>query len=384
MKNSPYRLQFWLLCLSSYMFFSSFSMIIAELPGYLTRLGGEQYLGLVISLFTLTAGLSRPFSGRLTDKWGRIPVMIVGAVVSGLAALMYPVLVSVPGFLLIRLIHGFSTGFKPTGTSAYVADIVPLDRRGEALGILSMFGTVGMASGPILGSWVYLQYDINTLFYFSSVFSVGSVLILMGMKETLQDKARFRLNFLMITKNDLYEPRVLVPSVVMLLTTFSFGTVSTLSPDFSDYLGIENKGVFYSFFTGSSLLVRIVGGRLSDKFGRKVVIKFSTSILAVSLLIIGTSQTVFQYFSGAFLFGIGYGLNSPTLFAWAIDLSPDHSRGRGLSTLFIFLETGIGLGALLSGTFYQGKDYLFPVIFGVAAFFSLAAFVYVSLKKDES
>ncbi|MDH5609663.1 MAG: MFS transporter, partial [Cyclobacteriaceae bacterium] len=115
-----------------------------------------------------------------------------------------------------------------------------------------------------------------------------------------------------------------------------------------------------------------------------VVIKFSTSILAVSLLIIGTSQTVFQYFSGAFLFGIGYGLNSPTLFAWAIDLSPDHSRGRGLSTLFIFLETGIGLGALLSGTFYQGKDYLFPVIFGVAAFFSLAAFVYVSLKKDES
>ena len=65
-------------------------MLIPELPGYLSRMGGEEYMGLIISLFTVTAGFSRPFSGKLTDKWGRIPVMVVGAAVSGIAALLYP------------------------------------------------------------------------------------------------------------------------------------------------------------------------------------------------------------------------------------------------------------------------------------------------------
>ena len=112
-------------------------------------------MGLIISLFTVTAGFSRPFSGKLTDKWGRIPVMVVGAAVSGIAALLYPAFTTVWGFLFIRLFHGFSTGFKPTGTSAYIADIVPANRRGEALGISSFFGSIGMASGPAIGSWVF-------------------------------------------------------------------------------------------------------------------------------------------------------------------------------------------------------------------------------------
>ena len=101
------------------------------------------------------------------------------------------------------MLHGFSAGFKPTGTSAYVADIIPAKRRGEALGILSMFGTIGMASAPILGSWIFLVYDINTLFYCSSVFSIGSVLILFGMKETLKTKEPFKLALLKIGKTDL-------------------------------------------------------------------------------------------------------------------------------------------------------------------------------------
>ena len=151
-------------------------------------MGGEEYLGLIISLFTLTAGLSRPFSGKLTDQWGRIPVMVIGAVVSAVGSVMYPFISGVYGFLLIRLFHGFSTGFKPTATSAYVADLVPFDRRGEALGMLSMFGTIGTASAPVIGSMIYLNFGINTLFYASAAFAMLSVLILIGMEETLSPR----------------------------------------------------------------------------------------------------------------------------------------------------------------------------------------------------
>ncbi|MEQ8474226.1 MAG: MFS transporter [Marinoscillum sp.] len=372
-----YTGQFWLLSFSSFLFFASFNMILPELPAYLTSLGGEEYIGLILSLFTLTACISRPFSGKLTDKWGRIPVMVIGAVVCGLGALSYPILTTVHGFLLIRLFHGFSTGFKPTGTSAYIADIVPVNRRGEALGISSFFGALGMASGQGAGSWIYLSFGIDTLFYCSSFLSFASVLILMGMKETLEDRSSFQLKMLKINWKDIIEKRVFPPSIIMVLTCLSFGTTFTLAPLFSDHLGIKNRGIFYMVLTTSSIIVRVIGGRLSDKFGRQSVLHFSTLILFASMLVIGFSETTTQFFTGAFIFGLGYGLNSPTLFAWTIDLSPTETRGKGISTLFIFLEIGIGVGALLSGSFYQGDISRFPLIFGATGVFSLIAFFYL-------
>jgi MFS family permease len=65
-----YTYTFLLLCISHVLFAGSFNMMVPELPSYLTSLGGEDYKGLIIALFTLSAGLSRPFSGKLTDRLG--------------------------------------------------------------------------------------------------------------------------------------------------------------------------------------------------------------------------------------------------------------------------------------------------------------------------
>lgn len=102
----------------------------------------------------------------------------------------------------------------------------------------------------------------------------------------------------------------------------------------------------------------------------------------ISMVIIGLSDTPTQFFAGAFLFGLGYGFNSPTLFAWTIDLCQDHNRGKGIATLYIFLEVGIGIGALISGTVYQGFNERFAWIFGVAGLFSLIAFLYIITYKQ--
>src|SRR6186713_3420678 len=145
-----YTGQFWRVCLSGMLFSASFNMLLPELPAYLTQLGGAGYKGLIISLFTLTAMISRPFSGKLADKLGRVPVMMAGAVVCVACSVIYPILTSVSGFLLLRLIHGFSTGFTPTGQAAYIADAVPIHKRGEAMGYLGTASTLGMAGGPAI------------------------------------------------------------------------------------------------------------------------------------------------------------------------------------------------------------------------------------------
>ncbi|MEQ9007383.1 MAG: MFS transporter, partial [Ekhidna sp.] len=218
-----YSLNFWLLSLSSFLFFGSFNMVLPELPDFMRTFDGEDYIGLHITFFTLTALISRPFSGKLTDTWGRIPVMVFGCTVTAVVSLFYPFFLNIYAFLFIRFLHGFSTGFKPTGTAAYVADIVPINRRGEGMGILSFFGMTGMGMGNYIGGEIALHSSIETLFYSSAGVAILSVVVLAGMKETVENKQKFSRQLLKINASDIYEPTVLVPSVVMMLVTFSFG-----------------------------------------------------------------------------------------------------------------------------------------------------------------
>jgi len=106
-KQPIFSLNFGLICLSSMLFSASYNMLIPELPNYLSSLGGADYKGFIISLFTLTAGLSRPISGQLIDTIGRKPVLIIGTFVCIICGFLYPILGTVSGFLLLRLFHGF-------------------------------------------------------------------------------------------------------------------------------------------------------------------------------------------------------------------------------------------------------------------------------------
>ena len=177
----------FLLCLSNVLFSGSFNMIIPEMPNFLTSLGGEDYKGFIIALFTLSAGLSRPFSGKLADTIGRVPLMIFGTLVCVFCSLLYPLLTTVAGFLMLRFLHGFSTGFKPTAATAYAADIVPIHRRGEAMGIMGVSKKLGASMFPPLGSYLVLEFSIDVMFYVSSFIALVSIALLMGLKETLPD-----------------------------------------------------------------------------------------------------------------------------------------------------------------------------------------------------
>ena len=359
-------------------------MIIPELPDYLTSLGGEEYKGLIISLFTLTAGLSRPFSGKLADTIGRMPVMIVGALVCFVIGFLYPVLTSVTGFLLLRFFHGFSTGFKPTGTVAYLADVVPVDRRGEAMGIIGMMGSLGMAAGPAVGSWIASLYGMNTMFYASSFVALLSVLVLIGMKETLPTVQKMSLGLLKISMTDVYEPKVIKPAIVFMLTVISFGTILTIIPDYSEFIGIQNKGLFFAIFTISSLVVRILGGKASDKYGREIVLKIAAVGIAISLGFLAFTTTKLLFIISAVLFGLSVGLNSPNIFAWAVDLSDEKYRGRAMATVYIALEIGIGSGALLSAGLYNNKSENFKMTFLVCGAFAMLAFIYLLIVSRKS
>jgi len=352
-------------------------MIIPELPAYLTSLGGAEYKGLIISLFAVTAMLSRPFSGKLSDTIGRTPVMMFGSIVCLICSFIYPVLSSVTGFLLLRLVHGFSTGFTPTGQTAYISDIIPAERRGEAMGLLGTAGAVGMASGPAIGGMLANRAGLDAMFYCSSAFALISVALIAGMKETLDSRSRFSVHQLRVKKSDLFEPRVWVPCLIMALCAYSYGALFTVIPDFGESVGIRNKGLLFTFLTVASLLVRLLGGKASDVYGRAAVLRISTIVMVVAMVIIAFSTTPLQLIAGVSIYGFAQGVTSPTLLAWATDLSPVNRKGRGVSSLYIFMEFGIGMGAFLSGIVYGNESANFSDTFVVCA--SLAGLAFLLL-----
>ncbi len=359
------------------LFFASFNMIVPELPSFLSSLGGGEHKGLIIALFTVTALVSRPFSGKLADRIGRKPVIVFGSLVCFACSMMYPWLTTVFGFLFLRLLHGFSTGFTPTGQTAYLGDIIPAARRGEAMGYLGTAGTLGMAGGPALGGWLSSLYSLDVMFYCSSGFAILSSLIVFTIKETVTDKHPISWKLLNIEKKDLFEPRVLAPCIVMGLCAYAYGNLFTIMPDFGTNMGIENKGLLFTYFTVASFLIRLLAGRASDRIGRVTVLRIATAFMALAVLAIGLSESKTMLIIGAFMYGLAQGATSPTLLAWAADLSDPEHKGRGVASLYIFMEFGIGVGAFLSGLIYGDKSSMIFVTFLISSILSGVAFLYL-------
>lgn len=356
-------------------------MLIPELPAYLSAMGGAEYKGLIIAFFTLTAGISRPFSGKLTDTVGRIPVMAVGSVVCFVCGFLYPVLTTIAGFLFLRLIHGFSTGFKPTATAAYVADIVPVHRWGEGMGIHGICFSTGLAIGPAIGSAITAHYSIGVLFYCSSVFALMSIVILWNMKETLPDKQKLKFYHFKLNRKDIIERRVLPSAIITLLSYVSYGAILTVISDWAKYLGTTNKGLFFMVFTLTSLLIRFVAGKASDKYGRIIILKISLILLAISLLAMGRANSMFTLMLASALYGVATGMLSPTVTAWTTDLSNPEKRGKAMATMYIALETGIGLGALLAGWIFIDDIKMIPYIFYASTAITLLALAYLFVRR---
>ena len=372
--NTPYfNFQFGLLCVSNFLFSASFSMMIPELPAYLTQLGGAEFKGLIIALFTLMAGISRPFSGKLTDTIGRVPVMIFGSLVCVVCSLLYPVLTSVSGFLLLRFFHGFSTGFKPTATSAYGADVVHESRRGEALGALAIGYSLGSSIGPVLGSYLVTDFSYSIMFYISALVALGSVGILYNIKETLQNPKKFSLGLMKIKRTEIFDSSSIRPAVIMLLLCFSIGCVLTLSPDLSESVGLHNKGFFYTCYTIASLLIRLLAGKSSDKHGRVIVLIFSSIVQVLAFVLLAFSHSLIMVIISSAIFGIGMGMNGPTLMAWTVDLCKPENRGRAVASVYIALELGIGSGAIISQWIYNNRPenlvyaFLLPAILALVS-----------------
>src|SRR5690606_31573537 len=165
--------------------------------------------------------------------------------------------------------------------------------------------------------------------------------------------------------------------VVTLLSYSGYGVILTLIPDWSDHLGISNKGLFFTAYTLASIGIRFISGKVSDRYGRIRVMYVGIVIISISLLLLGLGNSVGGLILGAIVYGIGTGILSPAVNAWTIDLSLQQHRGKAMATMYIAVEVGIGSGALLAGYIFRDEISRIPAIFILNSIIIFLAFVYV-------
>jgi MFS family permease len=350
-----YTKDFWLLSFSMFFFILSFNLILSEMNGFISGLGGSKVKGSIIFLFSVAAGVSRPFAGKLADLIGRKRSVYIGLAIAIVASLSYPFIGTLYVFFVLRFTHGLSAGFAPTGATALLTDILPPDRKGAAMGLWGTFISLGIGIGQALGSYIFAHSNFDALFMSSAAFGILALLLMSPIKETLPQQQAFKWKQLLIKWEDVVEPSVRPAALIMLLTAISSGVIFVLTPDYSAYLGIANKGYFFGIYVLSTIGIRLVFSSLSDRIGRRETMLIGCSLLLISMTLLGFSDDIWSYSFAATIFGLATGISSPTLFAWTADLSLAHRRGTGSGTLFIALEIGILIGSGLTFLYYKNS-----------------------------
>lgn len=337
------------------------------MPFYITHLGGQEAdVGFLIGLSSLVACLVKPFAGQWVDHHGRVWLMSVAAGVFACMAVLHAWALSLAILFALRIVYGIALGCFTTASGAYLADVAPLARRGEAASYWGLVSPLAMGIIPPLALGVMSSTTLHPT-------EEQLVAVLPGLANTLEWPENFALLFLTaagfaflgcllsLGMRELHTPspltqrrpwfarEALFPMTVnSLLMTFT--SYTTFLPLYARTLGMRNAGYLYSTYALALLSTRFLSARVSDQYGRAAVIIPGLGSALLALLVLAGAPSIPFLYLGVILYGLGFGLAQPGLSAFMIDrLSPER-RGLGMSTFGQGTDLGMGLGGILMGT----------------------------------
>jgi DHA1 family inner membrane transport protein len=135
------------------------------LPRHLRELGfGEAHIGLVMGAFPLASILAMPSTAQLSDRAGRRAPMIAGLLLCGLSCAAMILARSLSGFFFARVGAGVGWAGVLVGGSIYTAELAPVGRLAQAMGVAGILTLVAMAIGPSLGEVIVHRASFEVLF----------------------------------------------------------------------------------------------------------------------------------------------------------------------------------------------------------------------------
>ena len=350
--TSEFRLSsrnFLFVCIANFLYFGSFYLLLPTLPQYVVQLGGSaSQIGIVMGAFTLASVLVRPSLAKLADIHGRRVIMLIGTGSFALLFLLYGQLHSMVPLHLVRLVHGVAHGAYLAASFAYIADLAPMERRGEVIGIYATSNVIAMALFPGLGISLlnYANGNFSSLFIVSFLTGAGAclaVVVIGDIKPHISKTESTKVS-------SVFRQRALwVCSVALFSGATVYGAVMSFLPVYAPQRGLDHFGGFFTALAISTLTSRVLTGKLSDRIGRRKVVLPFMGLLAVAVFLLPLLYSFSMLILIGICFGFGFGAYMPTLNALVVDETIPKDRGRAIAFFTSFMDVGITVGSIVLG-----------------------------------
>ena len=350
---------------ANFSLFFAFYVLTPLLPLYLSEHFGatKDMIGLVLSGYTITALLIRPFSGYVVDSFPRRTVLMICFGTFAIFFAGYLAASTLLLFTIVRTLHGGPFGGLTVANSTAAIDVLPSSRRTEGIGYYGLSNNLAMAIAPTIGIWIYqLTNSFEFLFWLALVVACAGWLVDATVKfpekEVVRNKSKLSLDRFFLVRGWLI-------GLNMVAFGFSFGVLSNYLAIYGkEVMGITGgTGTYFLLCSVGLMVSRLQGskalrqGRLTHNAGSGMVISLVGYTLFIALSTLGDSLMYVGYYGSALLIGLGNGHMWPALQNMTINVAHNNQRGTANSTILISWDIGMGLGILLGGVIAEHLGY---------------------------
>ncbi len=362
-------------------------LVLALLPFYAQRFGATATtVGWLVSAFALAQLVSAPLWGMLSDRLGRKPVLIVGLLVTIVSYWLFARADSLLALFVSRIAQGLGAGTVAV-VFAYIADLLPEQRRTEGVGWITAATSGAAMIGPIFGS-VAARFDPSLPGYGALVLAlVATVLVAVFLPTTARGPVRAeqyrRARGVLMGASALYRalaavvrrpgaagPRLIwTYAVGMLATSATFGVIGLY---LEQRMGIDESSIwwFFSILAGASLIIRLwLLGPAVRRFGEPRLMVAGCCFLGLATLALIGPKTMTGLVPAILLFALGQSLLYPSTTSMLSSVAQREDAlllGQTMGVQQTFGGTSRVVGPILGGWIFARVAPQAPfVIFGL-------------------
>ena len=351
--------QVWMLAFSLSILQVGFGIVTPIFPFYIESLGMAGIeLGVLASSFAIARIILAGPMGRLSDRIGRRPVLILALLGFAFSNIVYAFAYDVVVMISARALEGaVSAGFFPAA-NAYVSDVTTPQNRGTAMGYLSMGNMVGFIIGPALGGFLAQFLGIRMPFILAAIATLITMVFVYILvqeptkKTVLQSMPKVPLREIISRARRCYG----ILGIAMFANMFAMGILEVaFMLDAVINIGVEpyEIGIFFGVIGITMMIGNVAFGKLSDIRGRKWLIVIGAMVGALSMLMFIFAVTTIDLLIAGIVLSVGMSMRGPSIQALIADVTDPSAYGILMGAFGAVSNSAYAVSPLIGGQIFD-------------------------------